>query len=172
MRYRSSLFQLFFINIKINSSPNYCLFVCLVYILFICLFTFFIPMLSWCLKLEQSRRTQWTVGVPKLGHKPLVKWEGGGSNRVAMGQDGVVMGQVRILTDWPDDWLTWWLIDLTTDFDNWLIFYNFLWIFHGPIFDNRWCWWLLFSLANILLSKPSQLSVCIMKWLIVYKIEH
>ena len=95
VRYRSSLFQLFFINIKINSSPNYFLFVCLVYILFVCLFTFFIPMLSWCLKHEQSRCTQWTVGVPKLGHKPLVKWEGGGSNRVAMGQQwgGDVSGE-------------------------------------------------------------------------------
>ena len=61
VRYRSSLFRLFFINIKINSSHNYCLFVCLVYILFVCLFTFFITMLSWCLKLEQSRCTQWTV---------------------------------------------------------------------------------------------------------------
>ena len=150
MRYRSSLFQLFFINIKINSSPNYCLFVCLVYILFVCLFTFFIPMLSWCLKLEQSRRTQWTVGVPKLGHKPLVKWEGGGSNRVAMGQrwGGDGSGEnfdwltrrlidptdwlIDPMTDWPDDWLTQWLIDPMTDFscmDFYPFFVDFLWFF-------------------------------------------
>ena len=59
----------YLINIKINSSHNYCLFVCLVYILFVCLFTFFITMLSWCLKLEQSRCTQWTVnsGGPWVG---------------------------------------------------------------------------------------------------------
>ena len=87
VRYRSSLFRLFFINIKINSSPNYCLFVCLVYILFVCLFTFFIPMLSWCLTLEQSRCTQSTVnsGGPRVGGQPLLKWKGGCSNRVVMG---------------------------------------------------------------------------------------
>ena len=47
------------------------------------------------------------------------------------------------------------------------LFLNYLW----SIFDNWGHWWLLFSLANILLSKPSQLSVCIMKWLIVYKLN-
>ena len=52
--------------------------VCLVHILFVCLFKFFITMLSWCLKLKQSRHTQWTVnsGGPWVG-KETTWWQGG-----------------------------------------------------------------------------------------------
>ena len=56
-------------------------------------------MLSWCLKLEQSRRTQWTVnsGGPWVGGQTTCEVrERGAATGQQWGGDRVVMGQVRI----------------------------------------------------------------------------
>ena len=89
----------YFINIKINSSHNYCLFVCLVYILFVCLFTFFYHNAQ--LVPEARAVKMYSViseqcGSLSLGTNHLWSEREGAATGQQWGGDRVVMCQMRI----------------------------------------------------------------------------
>ena len=130
VRYRSSLFWLFFINIKINSSPNYCLFVCLFSVHIVRLFVYiFYPNAQLVPEAWAVKTYTVNSGGPQVRAQTTCEVRGRGQQQ---GGNGAVMG--------------WWWV-------RWE-FFPFPWLFYiGDI-------------------KASQLSVCIIKWFIVYKIEH